>query len=47
LIFNQKLFSKDIKNAKEQGLGLGHLESYNNGGGAQRSGSERRIANYN
>jgi hypothetical protein len=44
-IFNQKLFTKDIKNAEQQGFSLGYLESFNYEGRAQKSGSERTIAN--
>ncbi len=32
-IFNQKLFTKDLKNAMLQGLGLVDQESTNKGGG--------------
>jgi hypothetical protein len=35
-IFNQKLFTKDIKNAKKQGLGLIDQESTKYIGGAKR-----------
>ncbi len=40
LIFNQKLFSKYVKNAKQQGMGLIDQESTNKRGGANRSEDE-------
>jgi hypothetical protein len=36
-IFNPKLFTKNIKNAKQQGVGLAEQESTNKGGGTHRS----------
>ncbi len=42
---NMKLFTKDTKTAKQQSSGLRDLESDNLRDGAQRSGSDRTIAN--
>jgi len=44
-IFNQKLITKDIKIAKQQGLGFVDQVSTNKGDGAQRSESKLRCAN--
>jgi hypothetical protein len=44
-LFNHKLLTKVIENAKQESVGLGDLESYNLRSGAKRSVSERRIAN--
>ncbi len=38
-MFNQKLFTKDIKNAKQWGMGLIGIESTNNKG-VERKGLE-------
>jgi hypothetical protein len=44
-IYNQKLFTKDIKNAKQQGLGLEDKNLQIKEGGALRSENMLRIAN--
>ncbi len=43
-IFNQKLLTKDIKNAKQQGLGLGNHILQNKGGGVKRCESKFKVA---
>ncbi len=42
-IFNQKLFTKYIKNAKQQGLGLGNHNLQTKGGGGKRCESKFRV----